>query len=101
MSKDNLDLVKKTSQLSNLTVSADEEKELQAAFAVTMEVMDQLQKADVTGVEPTARLGQDSNRWRADEVDFERMFTQEQALANAQRIHNGYFVVGRLIDHEA
>lgn len=98
----NSDLVKKTSQLANLQTTSAEEKELITAFAVTLEVMDQLQTVDVSQVEPTSRIGNDVNRWREDEIDEKRMFTQKQALANTHgKTHRGFFVVERLIDHEA
>ena len=97
------ELVKKVAKLSNLPVSSvEEEKSLAAAFAATLEVMDQLQEVDVQDIEPTTRIGNDVNRWREDEVDLGRMFTQQQALANAQgETYQGFFMTERLIDHEA
>jgi len=38
------------------------------------------------------------NATREDEVQEERMFTQEEALRNAPRTHNGYFVVDQILD---
>jgi Asp-tRNA(Asn)/Glu-tRNA(Gln) amidotransferase C subunit len=38
------------------------------------------------------------NVLREDVVEEKRMFTQEEALSNAKKTHQGFFVVDQLID---
>jgi aspartyl-tRNA(Asn)/glutamyl-tRNA(Gln) amidotransferase subunit C len=93
-------LVKHIAQLANIPVSEDEEEALAIAFTDTLKVVDELKEVDVTGVEPTHQVTGLTNIMRDDVVDEERMFTQEEALANGKNTHDGYFVVERLIDNE-
>jgi len=87
--------------LAHIPVTDTQAKTLAQEFAESMDVVDDLTKIDTTGVAPTYQVGQLANVWREDEVDEKRMLTQEQALSNAPRTHQGYFVVERVIDHEA
>lgn len=91
-------LVRKVSALANLPYKEEMSADLETAFEKTIEVIDTLNKADVSQVEATARVSAENNRWREDKVLDEYVFTQEQALSNATRVHDGYFVVDRLID---
>ena len=87
-------------QLANIPVTADEEKKLADGFATTLAVVDELKKVDTKGVEPTHQISGLTNVFRKDIVDADRMFTQEQALANAPQSHNGFFVVEQILDQE-
>ena len=93
-------LVKHIAQLANIPISDDEEEAFAVAFTDTLKVVDELKEVDVTGVEPTHQVTGLTNVTRDDAVDEERMFTQEEALANGKNTHDGYFVVERLIDNE-
>ena len=94
-------LVTKVAQLANLEIEPAREAEFLTAFAETVAIIDQLQQVDVAGVEPTTRLSSETNRWRRDDIDEERVFTQAEALSNAgTETYQGYFVVERVIDHE-
>ncbi len=87
-------------KLANIPVSDAEAESYAAAFTTTMQVVDELQTIDVAAVPQTHQVTGLENVWRADELWPERMFTQEEALANAAQSHNGYFVVQRVIDQE-
>lgn len=93
-------LVKHIAQLANIPISATEEAALAADFSETLEVVDKLQQVDIQGVEMTHQVTGLTNVTREDEVNEDNMFTQEAALTNASRTHNGFFVVERLIDVE-
>ena len=96
------DLVKKVSRLANLSDNDDKTGELATAFKETIAIIDQLAEVEMDEtVAATTRIGEAKNRWREDEVIMERVFTQTEALANATRTHEGYFVVDRLIDDES
>ena len=92
--------VQHIAKLANLSITAEEEKNLTAAFAETMKVVDDLKSIDVNGVEPTSQVTGLENIWRADEVKSADTFSQAQALANAHDTHDGYFVVPQVIDQD-
>lgn len=56
---------------------------------------------DVAGVEPTHHTTGASNVWRTDEIDYDRMLSQESALAQAAHVHQNFIVVDRVIEEEA
>ena len=92
--------VQKIAQLANIPVSDVQAQALAQGFATTMEVVEKLQQVDVRGVEPTSQVTGLENVLRDDIVDSNRTFTQEQALANAKNVHQGFFVVDQVIDQE-
>jgi aspartyl-tRNA(Asn)/glutamyl-tRNA(Gln) amidotransferase subunit C len=87
-------------QLSNIPITDDEAKKLEVAFEETLQVVADLQKIDVTGVEPTFQVTGLENVLREDVVNEKKMFTQEQALANAPKKHDGFFVVPQVISQD-
>jgi len=100
MSKITSQLTKHVAKLANIPISDQEAEQLADDFAETLVVVDQLQSLDVDDVEPTHQVTGLTNVLREDKVDEKKMFTQKEALANAPRQHNGYFVVDRLINKE-
>lgn len=93
-------LVKHIAELANIPISEAEEKNLAQDFSETLSIVDKLQKIDVEGVPLTHQVTGFINITREDKVNEDRMFTQDEALANASRTHNGYFLVERVIDAE-
>ncbi len=91
--------VRRIAELAHVPITAEEEQQLADAFTKTMTVVDELTKLDLTEVDEYSPIGL-VNQFRPDEVDTSRMFTQEQALSNAKRTHDGYFVVGQVINRE-
>ncbi|OGG03802.1 hypothetical protein A2Z33_04570 [Candidatus Gottesmanbacteria bacterium RBG_16_52_11] len=83
--------------LANIPVSPGEETDLADGFNATIAVVDQLFALDTSGTEPTHQVTDLENVMREDEVDSDRTFSQEDALKNAVRTYNGYFVVDRII----
>ncbi len=94
----NATVTKHVAQLANIPISDQEAKELANAFGETLEVVDQLQTLDVKKTQPTHQVTGLTNVFRADQVDSEKMLTQKQALKNAAKTHQGYFVVPRIIE---
>lgn len=90
--------VKKIASLATIPVKPQEEEKLAKGFTETMNVVDELSSVDVKNVEPTHQVTGLENEFREDVVDEKRMFTQEEALANAKATHNGFFVVPQVID---
>ena len=87
-------------KLANIPVTPDEKKTLAAGFTKVLGVLEELKSVDVKGVEPTNQVTGLEDVTREDEIDVTRTFTQAQALANAKRTHNGFFVVDQVLDQE-
>lgn len=87
-------------KLANIPITAAEEQKLEKAFEETLAVVEELQAVDVRDVEPTYQVTGLENVTRQDIIDEKRMFTQEQALANARAQHDGYFVVPQVISQD-
>ncbi len=90
--------VQKIAKLANIPVTDALADDLAAGFTKTMVVVDELTKVNVEGVEATNQVTGLENVLREDEIDTKRIFTQEQALANAKRTYNGYFVVDQILE---
>jgi aspartyl-tRNA(Asn)/glutamyl-tRNA(Gln) amidotransferase subunit C len=93
--------VDRIAKLALIPVSDEEKKELAGGFNTVIEVLDTLKKVDVSHTEPTHQVTGLENVYREDEVDESRMFTQEEALANAPKKHDGYFMVDQVIDQDS
>lgn len=87
-------------QLANIPVSEKEKQELATGFEETLAVVDELNSLDVQNVPTTHQVTGLENVWREDEVNQETTFTQQEALANAQQAHNGFFVVPRILEEK-
>lgn len=92
--------VKQIALLANIPITVEEEEKLAREFNTTLKVVDELFKVNVTEVEPAHQVTGLENVFREDEVDPERSFTQAQALQNAARTYNGFFVVDQVIEQE-
>lgn len=92
--------VHKIAKLANIPITTREEESLAEGFNTTMKVVDTLFSVDVKGVTPTSQVTGLENVFREDEIDGQRVFTQEQALANAPRKHNGFFVVDQILEDD-
>ncbi len=94
------DTVHKIAKLANIPVTIREEAALAEGFNTTIKVVDTLFSVEVKGVTPTSQVTGLENIFREDEIDGVRQFTQDQALANAPRKHNGYFVVDQILEDD-
>jgi aspartyl-tRNA(Asn)/glutamyl-tRNA(Gln) amidotransferase subunit C len=86
--------------LAQIPITEKEKKKLTEGFNTTMKVVDTLLSVDVKGVVPTSRVTGFGDVYREDEIDTSRMFTQEEALANAPRKHNGFFEVDQVLEDD-
>ena len=87
--------------LAKIPIDDNQADILAGEFEESMKVVDQLTRIKTNGVEPTFQVNNLVNAWREDIVNEDHMLTQAQALQNAPRTYQGYFVVERVIDHEA
>lgn len=92
------DTVSKIAKLANIPVTEEEKKSLAAGFNETMKVVETLSEADTAGVAEVHQVTGLTNVLREDDVDETREFTQEDALMNAKRQHEGFFVVDAVLE---
>ncbi|MCX6792328.1 MAG: Asp-tRNA(Asn)/Glu-tRNA(Gln) amidotransferase subunit GatC [Candidatus Gottesmanbacteria bacterium] len=92
--------VHKIAKLANIPITTHEQTAFAEGFNTTIKVVDTLFSVDVKGVVPTSQVTGLENVFREDEIDGTRKFTQDQALANAPRKHNGYFVVDQILEDD-
>jgi aspartyl-tRNA(Asn)/glutamyl-tRNA(Gln) amidotransferase subunit C len=90
--------VKKIASLAHIALDQNDAEMLASGFTSTMEVVDGLKKAHTEGMEATSQVTGRVNVSREDIVDESRMFTQSEALRNAHKTHDGYFVVDQVIE---
>jgi len=87
-------------KLANLPITEKQTEALTSQVGVTVEYVSKLQSLPTDGVEETSQVTGLENVFREDAIDTTRMFTQEEALANAKRTHNGYFVVDAVLEEK-
>lgn len=93
--------VKNVSKLAAIPLQSAELVPLAEGFTKTIAVVDQLESvASEQALETYHHVSGLENVMREDEVDDARQFTQEQALQNAKRQYQGFFVVDQVIEQE-
>ncbi len=85
-----LDQVKHVAKLANLPLTDDELETYSGQLSEILGYIENLNKVDTEGVEPTFNITPDRNVFREDEV--KESLTQEQALSNASNKKDGQFV---------
>ena len=92
------DQVKHVAKLANLPLSADEEEKYSEQLSKILDYIDQLNSVDTKDVEPTFNVSGQSNVVREDEA--ETSLNQEDALSNASKKENGFFVTKGVFQEE-
>ena len=85
--------ISRLAKLSQMTVSSKEAKKLQAGFKEILKTISNLEKLNTKRVSSTFQVTGLKNIFRKDKIDKTRMLTQKQALSNAKKKYQGYFVV--------
>lgn len=85
--------IDKLAKLANLPITVDQAVDLQSQVGITLEYVSTLQKLPTESTHETSQVTGLENVYREDEIDTTRILTQEQALTNAKRSDNGFFVV--------
>jgi len=81
-------------KLAKLEVSQEEKEKLADQLGATVNYIEVLEELDTEKVKPSSQVTGQSNVSRKDEP--EKCLNQEEALANAPKKSNGYFVVPRI-----
>jgi aspartyl-tRNA(Asn)/glutamyl-tRNA(Gln) amidotransferase subunit C len=92
--------VEHIARLAKIPVADKELEELARGFNEVLGVVNKLSDIDVSKVEPTHQVTDLENVSRDDAIDEKKMLSQNQALKNAPRTHQGYFVIGRVLNIE-
>lgn len=95
MAKININHVAK---LAELTITEDEGKLLEKQLEATVEHVQSLQEINTDQITGTNEVANLSNVTREDEVT--PSLTQEDALQNAKKVYNGFFVVPAVLAEE-
>jgi aspartyl-tRNA(Asn)/glutamyl-tRNA(Gln) amidotransferase subunit C len=85
--------VQHLAKLVNIPVSSKEVKKLESGFKETLESIDLLNQLDTNNLNSTFQVTGLKNIFRQDKTDLSRVLTQKQALSNAKKTYQGYFVV--------
>lgn len=93
--------VVKIGKLASLNLSEPEVKLFASQFRETIAVVDQLNELDTSGVALTSQVNHLENVTRPDKIDKSRILTQAEALSNAKRTHQGFFVVNQILDKDS
>lgn len=91
------DIIVKVAKLARIEIPSEKVSQFASQLEPILEHFESLAKVDTNGVIPTYQTTGLHTILREDIVDTDRMFTQEQALSNAKKSSNGYFVTAATI----
>ena len=91
--------VDKIAHLARLELTGNEKLEMIKDMNKILGFMDKLNEINTTGVEPLVYMTGEVNRFRDDVVKQE--ITHEEALLNAPKHDEDYFLVAKVIDLES
>lgn len=83
-------------KLASLPLTDEELTLFLVQLSAILDFVAKLQKIDTKGVKETSQVTGLVNVFREDEIDNERLLTQDEALANARETHNGFFKVPKI-----
>lgn len=84
-------------KLANLSISDENIEIYRKQLSEIISYIENLDELDTSKVEPTSHSTNLKNVFFKDGTKNERLFTQEQATANAKIVKKGQFVVKRLM----
>ncbi len=96
MSKLGVSEVERVAKLARIGLSADEAAAMAVELGQIVEFVEQLQKVDVEGVEPTDQVTGLVDVWREDEV--KPSLSREELLSVVPEHKHGYIVVKRVLN---
>lgn len=91
------DVIVKVAKLARINIPAEKVDQFASQLEPILEHFESLSKVDTTGVTPTYQTTGLNTILREDIIDTDRMFTQSEALSNAPKSSNGYFVTSATI----
>ena len=92
----NQETVAHLAELSNFSVSEDEERRLESDLSGIVEYISQLDELNTTGVEPTYQVFEMENIWRPDEIQPQEA-TGEELLTLTKEVRNHQIKVPKVL----
>lgn len=92
--------IRHVAKLANLPITDKMIKKFYNQLFSVVGYMSKIQKLDTKNVIETSQITGLENVLREDQVDSNRLLTQEEVLANTKRKHQGYFVVDAVLESE-
>lgn len=92
------DIVQKVAKLANLSLTPQQEQKFSKQLSGVIDYVSKISRLDTADVPETSQVTGMENVFREDVVEEKRMLTQEEALSNAKKKHNGYFVVPAIFE---
>jgi len=83
-------------KLANLSLSEKDLQTFEKTFPSIAEHMEVVKNLDVDKIPETTRVTEEENIFREDKI--EQSLTQEEALSNANKTYNGFFVVPVILE---
>ncbi|MCM0042802.1 MAG: Asp-tRNA(Asn)/Glu-tRNA(Gln) amidotransferase subunit GatC [Algoriphagus sp.] len=88
--------LQKIAHLARLHFDAQAAEKMSKDLSQVLEWVEQLQEVDTEKVQPLTNMCAEINAFRADEIG--EGLTQDQALKNAPRQDNGFFIVPKVME---
>ncbi|MFH2019096.1 MAG: Asp-tRNA(Asn)/Glu-tRNA(Gln) amidotransferase subunit GatC [bacterium] len=85
-------------KLAALSLSPQQQTELQSQLISTLEYVRAVQQAPTENTPETTQVTGLHNVWREDVVEDTRILTQDQARANSKSTYQGYFLVPAILE---
>ena len=90
-------VTKRISFLARISLSEKEEEEFSKDLSNILKWMEDLQKIDVSDVDPLRNVN-DIKLLERDDADFSKNIEQEQLLSNAPKKNGNFFTVPKVIE---
>lgn len=88
--------VEKVASLANLPLDEKQSDELKKQLILTIDYVSKLKELPTENIKITSQVTSLKNVFRADKIIKENVLSQEDALSNAKRKYQGYFVVNAI-----
>ncbi len=88
--------VEKVAHLARLELAEDEKEKMIADMSKILGFMDKLNEINTSGIEPLVYMTTEFNRTREDVV--KQVITHDEALQNAPKHDDNYFLVSKVIE---
>lgn len=92
------DQVKHVAKLANLPLTLDEEEKYSEQLSKILDYVEQLNQIDTSNIDPTFNVSGQSNIMDEDKIDV--CLSAEDALLNAPKKKNGFFVTKGVFESE-
>lgn len=90
--------IKHIASLSNLNLSDEEVTKFSPQLSKIVEYVDMLNEVDTKDTKPTYQVVGLNNIFHEDSIDAVNTLSQDKALLNTDRVHNGLFKVKAILN---